>query len=313
MIALTIFPFFLLFSLLASFRVSEDVPYQSLIVSQSIGDFGNIQQGRFVNSSSNLFWEWRNFTDNLGASIAGITVSTNYENIAIGMMSKMGILSSNGRYFSVLATNLTRCHYAIVFPAKHMILYTDADEHIYQVDLTTKKQTVLLNHVGGSAGTRGLVYDSINNWLYFSGVQLMRSRLDGTELQNITRYLNLNYENPGFQIALDHHFDSKNPRVYLAFNGGLYMVNADGSKEKLIYSSSVETNYTGPYGVAIGTDPGDGQRYIFWCRGRREKEAYLERSILDNDGQLRTIELLYHSSARVGQWLYALALVPWRF
>lgn len=311
---LTVVPFFFfLCSLSASLRITEDIPYQSLIVSQSAGDSANIQQGRLVNSSTVLFWEWKNFSDNMGPTLAGITLPTNYDYIAVGMMNQMGILSSNGHSFTVLATNLTRCHYAIVFPTQRIMLYTDAGEHIYQVDLVTNKQTVLLDRVGGSAGTRGLAYDSINNWLYFSGVQLMRSRPDGSELQNITRYLNLNDQNPGFQIALDHHFDSRNPRVYLAFNGGLYMVYADGSKEKLIYTSSVGTNYTGPYGVAIGTDANDGKRYIYWCRGLREKEAYLERSILNNDGQLGTIELLYHSVTTVGQWLYALALVPWRF
>ncbi|CAF1304550.1 unnamed protein product [Rotaria sp. Silwood1] len=279
-----------------------------------MGNFGNILQGRLMNSSSGRFWQWRNLTGDMGFGIAGITVANDYENIAIGLMSKSGLLSSNGHSFSILATDLNSCHYVVILPTKNIMLYTDAHQHIYQVDLITKKQTILLDHVGGSAGTRGLIYDSINNWIYFSGVQLMRSRPDGAELQNITQYLNLNNKKLGFQIALDNHFDPTNPRVYLAFDGGLYMAYADGSQEKLVYSSSAETNFVGPYGVAIGVDPSDNKRYIFWCRGRRSEEAYLERSILDNDGQLTTIESLWNdSSTKAGQWLYALALVPWKF
>jgi hypothetical protein len=194
------------------------------------------------------------------------------------------------------------------------MLYTDAREHIYQVNLTTNQQTILLDNVGGPSGTRGLAYDSINNWIYFSGVQLIRSRPDGTELQNITRHLNLSDPNPGFQIVLDSYVNPKNPRVYLAFNGDLYMANADGSKEQLIYSSPTEINYTGPYGVAIGIDPFDNKRYIYWCRGRRSKEAYLERSVLNDDGGLTTIQSIWSDISSVeATWLYALALVPWKF
>ena len=194
------------------------------------------------------------------------------------------------------------------------MLYTDAREHIYQVNLTTNQQTILLNNVGGPAGARGLAYDSTNNWIYFSGVQSMRSRPDGTELQNITRHLNLSDPNPGFQIALDSYVNPKNPRVYLAFNGGLYIANADGSKEQLIYTSPTESNYTGPYGVAIGIDPFDNKRYIYWCRGRRSKEAYLERSVLSDDGGLTTIQSIWNDTSSVEAiWLYALALVPWKF
>ena len=293
--------------------ITQNRPYRSLIASQSLNDFGNIVQGAFVTTSSVRSWTWRNFTGNLGDDIAGMTVTNHEDHLVIGLMNRSGILSADGRSFSILATNLTRCHYAIVFPAEHYMIYTDAGDHIYRVDLETKEQTILLDHVGGSAGTRGLVYDETNNWIYFSGAQLMRSRPDGTELQNITHHLHLDDANPGFQLALDSHVDPANPRVYLAFNGGLYMAAADGSEETLLYSSPVQSNYTGPYGVAIGVDPVDEKRYIYWCRGLRSTEAYLERSVLSSDGFLTAVESVWNETdAGSGRWLYTLALVPWQ-
>jgi hypothetical protein len=283
-------------------------------VSQATTTSGNIIQGRFVNSTSSISWVWRNFTDELGTDIAGITVSNNDENLEIGMMNESGIVSSDGRSFSILATRLNYCHYLVILPGGYLMLYTDAHEHIYQVNLRTKNQIILLDNVGGSAGTRGLVYDLINNHIYFSGVQLMRSHPDGTGLQNITKYLNLTGDNPGFQIVLDSHVNPRNPRVYLAFNGGLYMVNADGTNEQLIFSFPIEDDFTGPYGVATGVDPLDDKRYIYWCRGRRNKVAYLERSLLTDDGRLTTIESIWNDTTTgTAPWLYALALVPWNF
>jgi len=180
--------------------------------------------------------------------------------------------------------------------------------------LRTKNQTILLDNVGGSAGTRGLAYDSRNNYIYFSGVQLMRSHPDGTGLENITKHLDLSDVNPGFQITLDSHVNPKNPRVYLAFNGGLYMVNADGSNEQLISPFPTGGDYMGPYGVTIGVDPLDGKRYIYWCRGLRNKEAYLERSVLADDGRLTTIDTIWNeTTTETARWLYTLALVPWDF
>ncbi|CAF4382899.1 unnamed protein product, partial [Rotaria sordida] len=146
------------------------------------------------------------------------------------------IISSNGRSIDILATGLHACHYVVMLPDRYLMLYTDAGDHVYQINLNIKKQTILLDNVGGSAGTRGLIFDSANNWIYFSGVQLMRCRPDGTQLQNITKYLNLTDDNPGFQIALDSHMNPVNPRIYLAFNGGLYMAYADGTKEQLIFA-----------------------------------------------------------------------------
>ncbi|CAF2385018.1 unnamed protein product [Rotaria sp. Silwood2] len=267
-----------------------------------------------MNSSQSMLWKWRNFTDALGDDITGIAVSNNYKSLIVAFMNRSGVVSSNGRSFFVLATGLSYCHYAILLPSGYFMLYTDAGEHIYKINLITKEQTVLLSNVGGSAGTRGLAYDSTNHWLYFSGAQLMRSRPDGTELQNITRHLNLSYDNPGFQIILDDYVDPRNPRIYLAFNGGLYMTNTDGSKEQLIFSSPVEANYTGPYGVTIGIDSNDDKRYIYWSRGRRSKEAILERSVLSDDGCLTTIETIWNQSSTIeASWFYALALVPWKF
>jgi hypothetical protein len=283
-------------------------------VSQATTTSGNIAQGRFINSSSSISWVWRNFTGELGVDIAGITVSNNDESLELGMMNKSGVVSSDGRSFSILATGLHYCHYLVKLPVGYLMLYTDAHEHIYQFDLRTRNQTILLDNVGGSAGTRGLVYDSRNNWIYFSGLQLMRSRPDGTGLQNVTKYLNLTDANPGFQIVLDSHVDSRNPRVYLAFNGGLYMVNADGSNEQLIFSFPIEDDFTGPYGIAIGVDSFDDKLYIYWCRGRRNKVAYLERSVLTDDGGLTTIESIWNDTTTgTASWLYALALVPWDF
>ncbi|CAF5060614.1 unnamed protein product, partial [Rotaria sp. Silwood1] len=48
-----------------------------------MGNFGNILQGRLMNSSSGRFWQWRNLTGDMGFGIAGITVANDYENIAI--------------------------------------------------------------------------------------------------------------------------------------------------------------------------------------------------------------------------------------
>lgn len=316
----TVFPITLL---LVLFFLSTSVycfpkdlqPYQSLLVSQPFSNVSNIAQGTFfMNSSSSMLWKWRNFTDKLGVNIAGISITTNYTSLVVGMMNRSVVVSSDGRSFSTLATDLHTCHYVVIFPVESVMLYTDAREHIYQVNLTTKEQTILLDNIGGSAGTRGLVYDSTNNWIYFSGVQLMRSRPDGKEVQNITQYLNLTDDNPGFQIVLDSYMNPINPRVYLAFNGGLYMVNADGSKEQLLCSFPIEDDYTGPFGVAIGVDPFDDKRYIYWSRGLRTKVAYLERSVLGDDGRLTTIESVWNdTSTGAAQWLYSLALVSWKF
>jgi hypothetical protein len=308
--------------LLASFLLStsvycliENVAYQSLLVSQPFSHPGNIAQGRFVNSSLSMTWQWRDFTDKLDGITAGITISSTYPSLYVAMTNVSVVISSNGRSFSILATGLSRCHYVVMLPVGHLMLYTDAGDHIYQINLNTKKQTILLDNVGGSAGTRGLVFDSINNWIYFSGAQVMRSRPDGTQLHNITRYLNLTDENPGFQIALDSYMNPENPRVYIAFNGGLYMTYANGNQEQLIFAFPTEhDDWSGPFGVDIGSDPLNGKRYVYWTRGLRSKIAYLERSVLDNDGRLTTIESVWNdTTSGAAPWLYSLALAPWGF
>ncbi|CAF1348123.1 unnamed protein product [Rotaria sordida] len=143
----------------------------------------------------------------------------------------------------------------------------------------------------------------------------MRCRLDGTQLQNITKYLNLTDDNPGFQIALDSHMNPANPRIYLAFNGGLYMTYADGTKEQLIFAFPTEDNdWSEPFGVDIGVDPLNGKRYIYWTRGLRSKITYLERSALDDDGRLSIIESVWNdTTSDAAPWLYSLALASGRF
>ena len=66
--------------------------------------------------------------------------------------------------------------------------------------------------------------------------------------------------------------------------------------------------------VDIGVDPLDGKHYIYWCRGLRNKEAILERSVLTDDGRLTTIESVWNDTTMgTTLWLYTLALVPWDF
>ncbi|CAF1261520.1 unnamed protein product [Rotaria sordida] len=61
------------------------------------------------------------------------------------------------------------------------------------------------------------------------------------------------------------HVNFTNPCTHLACNGGLYMADADGNKEQLLFSFPIEDDFTGPYGVTIGVDPFGGKRYIYWC------------------------------------------------
>ncbi|CAF2632428.1 unnamed protein product [Rotaria sp. Silwood2] len=142
------------------------------------------------------------------------------------------------------------------------MLYTNVHQCIYKVNLITKQQIILVDNIGGPAGTRCLAYYSKKNWIYFSDVQVMHSRSDSTKLQNITRNLNLSSTTRGFQIIFDSHLNPTNSRVYLVFDDGLYMVNGDGRKEQRKCSSPVEVDFTDPYGAAIDVDPFDHKRYI---------------------------------------------------
>ncbi|CAF2877979.1 unnamed protein product [Rotaria sp. Silwood2] len=112
------------------------------------------------------------------------------------------------------------------------MLYTNVHQCIYKVNLITKQQIILVDNIGGPAGTRCLAYYSKNNWIYFSDVQVMHSCSDGTKLQNITRNLNLSSTTRGFQIIFDSHLNPTNSRVYLVFDDGLYMVNGDGKRPR---------------------------------------------------------------------------------
>ncbi|CAF0885790.1 unnamed protein product [Didymodactylos carnosus] len=122
----------------------------------------------------------------LGTAIGGITVPTKYPSLDVGMIYIGVVVSIDDLLFSILATRPSFCHYVVILPVGYLMLYTDANEHIYQINLNTNKQAILLDNSRGSATTCGLVYDSTNNEIYFFGVQLMHSRPDGTQLKNIT-------------------------------------------------------------------------------------------------------------------------------
>ena len=291
---------------------TRKAPYRSLVAAQSIGNFGSIIQGVIVNGSIRTPWQWRNITNNLGSDINGITLADDEHSLTIAFTDRTGVLSADYYSFSIIATGLFNCHFSLILPSGKSMIYTDPLNRIYVVDLVTRQQSILFDNIGETVGVRGLAYDSRNDWLYFSGIQIMRARSNGTQLQNVTRNLNLTYSNPGFQITLDSYWNESNPRVYLAFNGGLYMANGDGTDEKLIHTTPIESNYTGPYGVAVGEDALDGRRYIYWCRGLRSKEAYLERSLLTASGDLTTVETLWvDTPSGEAPWPYALELVPW--